>query len=180
MNTLLFRVNKNESWRALYGDVDEDSRMMDLELILRFFTLNSHDIYNSEKKKISLKQAMNRFMQLNMNTSEESIADMENEFCTTIHFIHTHLGEEAFFNLQNDLSKIRRRLYPTVFDSIMIATTIALSRGFCIQDGDLRERRIALLKDTDYRESITQGTMKTENIRTRISLALRYLYDIEL
>lgn len=180
LNTLLFRVNKNEFWRELYGDAEEDSRMMDLELILRFFTLNSVDVYNSDKKKISLKQAMNKFMQSNMNATGESIADMENEFCTTIHFIFTHLGEEAFFNLQNDLSKIRRRLYPTVYDSIMIATSIALKQGGHIQTENLKEKRIALLKDADYRESITQGTMKTENIRTRISLALRYLYDIEL
>lgn len=90
------------------------------------------------------------------------------------------MGEEAFFNLQNDLSKIRRRLYPTVFDSIMIATSIAQRRGYINKGENLSDKRLELLKDATYRESITQGTMKTDNIRTRISYALHYLYGMEL
>ena len=89
-------------------------------------------------------------------------------------------GEEAFFNLQNDLTKIRRRLYPTVFDSIMIATSIALNRGYVYNGENLKEKRMNLLKDAMYRDSISQGTMKVDNIRTRISLALQILYGMEL
>lgn len=180
MNTLLFKVNKHEKWRVLYGSLDEDPRMMDLELILRFFALNSDDIYNSDKKKISLKQTLNKYMQDNMHVSDVFIDEKESEFCSIIDFIYTNFGEEAFFNLQNDLTKIRRRLYPTVFDSIMIATSIALRRGYVYNGEILKEKRMDLLKDTRYRDSISQGTMKVDNIRTRISLALHFLYDMEL
>lgn len=180
MNTLLFKVNKNQQWRVLYGEQGEDSRMLDLELILRFYTLNSPDIYNSDKKKISLKQELNKYMQSKMNASPDFITEKELEFNSVINFIFTHMGEEAFFNLQNDLSKIRRRLYPTVFDSIMIATSIAQRRGYINHGEDLSDKRLELLKNATYRESITQGTMKTDNIRTRISYALYYLYGMEL
>lgn len=180
MNTLLFKANKNQQWRILYGEQEEDSRMLDLELILRYYALNTPDIYNSERKKISLKQELNKYMQLNMTVSPEFIAEKELEFCSVIDFIYTHMGEEAFFNLQNDLSKIRRRLNPTVFDSIMIATSIAQKRGYVGQEDNLSDKRLELLKDATYRDSISQGTMKTDNIRIRISYALRYLYGMEL
>lgn len=180
MNTLLFEINKNPRWRTLYGDEDEDTRMLDLELILRYFTLNSEEIYNSNLKKISLKQALNKYMQTHMNSSAEFIQDKESEFNAVIDFIFSNLKEEAFFNLQNDLTKIRRRLYPTVFDSIMIATSIALKRGYINTGEDLQAKRLMLLKDATFRESITQGTMKIDNIRTRISCALRFLYGMEL
>ncbi len=180
MNTLLFAMNKNVQWRALYGDLVEDSRMNDLELILRFFTLNTEEIYNSEKAKISLKQCLNKYMQSNINASDAFIKDRECDFYTVIDFIYNNFGEEAFFNLQSDLTKIRRRLYPAVYDSIMIATSIALKRGYAKGENCLKEKRLELLRNTAYRDSITQGTMKVTNIRSRISLALSILYGIEL
>ena len=160
--------------------IEEDPRMMDLELILRYYALNSVEIYNSDKKKISLKQTLNKYMQSNINASTDFIAEKESEFYSVIDFIYTNMGEEAFFNLQNDLSKIRRRLYPTVFDSIMIATSIALKKGCIDVVKNLPEKRLALLRDATYRESISQGTMKIDNIRTRISCALHFLYGIKL
>ena len=180
MNTLLFKVNKYQQWRYLYGEQEEDPRKMDLELILRYYALNSVEIYNSDKKKISLKQTLNKYMQSNINASTDFIAEKESEFYSVIDFIYTNMGEEAFFNLQNDLSKIRRRLYPTVFDSIMIATSIALKKGCIDVVKNLPEKRLALLRDATYRESISQGTMKIDNIRTRISCALHFLYGIKL
>ncbi len=55
MNTLLFKVNKYQQWRYLYGEQEEDPRMMDLELILRYYALNSVEIYNSDKKENKFK-----------------------------------------------------------------------------------------------------------------------------
>ncbi len=180
MNTLLFNVNKNPTWRILYGNSQEDARMMDLELILRFFALNSEDVYKSNEKAISLKQTLNTYMQSNINATETFLTEKNTEFNSVIDFIHTNFGNEAFFNLQSDLSKIRRRLYPTVFDSIMIATSIALKNGYTNNGTNLKDKRIELLKNATYRESITQGTMKIDNIHTRISYALRILYNMEL
>ena len=62
----------------------------------------------------------------------------------------------------------------------MIATSIAIKRGYVYNGEDLKEKRMNLLKDVTYRDSISQGTMKIDNIRTRISLALQFLYGMEL
>lgn len=179
MNNLLFELNKLEKWRRLFGNVAEDNRMVDLELILRFFALNNEEVYNSPNRNISLKQLLNAEMRKNTKDSEY-ISKSKTEFEQVVSFIFEQFGEEAFFNLQKDLQKIRRRLYPTVYDSLMIATSIALSRGYAANDEDLKEKRMKLLRDEEYRESITQGTMLVEHIRTRISKALFLIYGMQL
>ena len=179
LNTLLFELNKNDAWRKLYGLDKEDTRMKDLELILRFFALNKEDVYRSEQKSFTLKQLLNEEMAQNIKDSDH-VHELGEDFNKVIEFIYENFGEEAFFNLQNDLQKMRKRLYPTVYDSLMIATSIALRNGYTVGQNDLREKRLQLLRDEEYRESITQGTMQTGHINTRISKALSIVYGMEL
>ena len=179
MNTRLFELNQKKEWRVLFGKVTQDNRMIDLELILRFFAMNKPEIYLSNEKNFVLKKILNDEMANNRSESEylDRICD---DFVNTIEFIYKYFGEEAFYNLQNDLQKIRKRLYPTVYDSLMIATSIALSKGFNPAGEDLKARRMAMLKDESYRESITQGTMTVEHIQTRIQRALKIVYELDL
>ena len=179
LNTLLFELNKNDAWRKLYGLEKEDTRMKDLELILRFFALNKECVYRSEQKSFTLKQLLNEEMAQNIKDSDH-VHELGEDFKKVIEFIYENFGEEAFFNLQNDLQKMRKRLYPTVYDSLMIATSIALRNGYTVGQDDLRENRLQLLRDEEYRESITQGTMQTGHIYTRISKALSIVYGMEL
>lgn len=178
LNTLLFQLNENPMWREL-NNGPVDSRMRDVELILRFFALGTPDVYHSNESVITLKHVLNKYMSNNVDATVEFLEAKRRSFESVISFIYEYLGGEAFFNLQNDLEKLRRRLYPTVFDSIMIATSIALTQGFVVEPGvDMKQRRLELLKDLDYRNSITQGTMRVENIKMRISKALSVLYHI--
>lgn len=179
MNTRLFELNMKHEWRELFGKEMQDNRMIDLELILRFFAMNKSEIYLSDEKSLVLKKILNDEM-ANNRTESKYLDSVCADFVNTIDFIFKNFGEEAFYNLQNDLKKIRKRLYPTVYDSLMIATSIALSRGFNPEGIDLKERRMAMLKDESYRESITQGTMTVEHIRTRIQRALKIVYAIDL
>ena len=178
MNTKLFQLNENPDWRVLFGSDVPDRRMIDIELILRFFAINKPEVYNSQEYNFVLKRLLNEEMSNNRSQSE-NLERISNDFIRVVHFIKEVFGPEAFYNLQNDLQKIRRRLYPTVYDSLMVATSIALSRGYTIH-GDLKAKKLQLLRDESYRESITQGTMQVEHIRTRIERALAIIYEMTL
>ena len=177
MNTKLFELNNNK-WRKMFGNDNPDNRMIDLELILRFFALNKPEVYMSNAKSFVLKKLLNDEMASNRKDSE-SLNQKCVDFTRVIGFIYENFGEEAFFNLQKDLQKIRRRLYPTVYDSLMIATSIALSGGLEKKD-DFITLRMNLLKDEEYRESITQGTMQVDHIKTRVQKTLSIIYGMEL
>lgn len=179
LNTLLFQLNKDLNWRLLFGNLKEDSRMRDLEFILRFFALKSDEIKDSKKGSISLKKILNEFMGAKENNKPETVGIFQQEFTKSILVVKNQFGENAFFNVQsNDLTTIRKRFYPTVYDSIMIATTIALSRGADTSKANERNR-LELLKDDKFRQYSTQGTMQVEHINGRIELALKYLYNLQ-
>lgn len=180
INTLLFKLNQNPDWRTCFSNKNEDSRMLDIELILRFLTLNNKNIYNKEAGQISLKQELNNYMQDNVDADETWLTNIKSNFDDTISRVFNIFGEEVFFNLQNDLRNVRRRLHPAVYDSIMIATSIAIQRKITFDQGDYKQRRLKLLKSPDYRKSITQGTMLHVNIHNRIDLALKFLYDLDI
>lgn len=179
LNSLLFDVNRFSAWRKLFGDENENSRMLDLEFILRFFALSDNQTWMEEGGNIVLKKLLNEYMEKYVEADGIFIQSKRVLFETTISFINDKMGEEAFYNLSNDLSTMRKKFYPTVFDSIMIATKIAKEKGYEKED-DLRAKRLELLKDPSYRDSITQGTMRHDNIKNRINLALQYLYDMSL
>jgi len=58
-NDLLFELNNNIKWRVLFGKEEEDSRMRDLEFILRYFAIDTDFIKNNESSSISLKKYLN-------------------------------------------------------------------------------------------------------------------------
>jgi hypothetical protein len=179
LNTLLFQLNKDINWRVLYGNTKEDSRMRDLEFILRFFALKTDEIKIEKKGNISLKKFLNEFMGARANNDPAKVMEFSSDFTRSISTVRNQFGENAFFNVQsNDLTTIRKRFYPTVYDSIMIATSIALARG-CDTSMSNETNRLALLRDEKFREYSTQGTMQVEHINGRIELALKYLYNLE-
>jgi uncharacterized protein with ParB-like and HNH nuclease domain len=178
LNSLLFELNKNNNWRSLFGEELEDTRMRDLEFILRFFALNSEKIKSLDKGTISLKKFLNVFMGYKSNNSLDAIESFKELFEAVIFLVKTYFGENAFYNvLATDLITVRKRFYPTVFDSVMIATAIAYVNGFEFGE-DLEHKRLELLKNADYRKYITQGTMSIEHIQGRISMVLRNVFGM--
>lgn len=179
LNSLLFELNQNDYWRLLFGQDQEDSRMRDLEFILRFLGLNTDTIRNYPKTNISLKKYLNEFMGNKVNNTSVTINKFREDFNETISTIATQFGENAFYNVQsNDLTTIRKRFYPTIFDSIMIATSIALGKEADVTVAT-EEKRIELLRDTKFRKYISEGTMQIDHINGRVNLALKYLYNID-
>jgi hypothetical protein len=180
LNSLLFALNINENWRTLYGRQQEDSRMRDLEFILRFLGLRSEKIRTYPKSAISLKKYLNEFMGNSENNLESSITNFKNDFEKTINNILDVFGENAFYNVNlSDLTTIRKRFYPTIFDAITIATSIALERGIDVSQSN-EQKRLELLRDANFRQFISEGTMQIEHINGRIDLALKYLYNSSL
>ena len=179
LNSLLFRLNRNTKWRAMFGDTSDNARMLDIEFILRFFALSDNDVWINSSGRFVLKKLLNEYMGNHKEANSDFITAKETEFNEVIDVIYDSIGERAFHNLQNDLSTLRNNFNPTVFDSIMIATQIAVSRN-CTIPNDLPDRRLSMLKDTSYRESITQGTMVYDNIKNRVAKALYYLFDCDL
>ena len=74
-------------------------------------------------------------------------------------------GENAFYNVQsNDLITIRKRFYPTIFDAVMIATSIAIKKGVDMANTN-ESKRLKLLKDEKFRKYIRTTGKNTQSTR---------------
>lgn len=177
-NTLLIELNQNPKWRKLFGEPNEDERMRDLEFILRYFALDTDYIRNAKKGSISLKKYLNEYMGNQTSLSDQKLIECKDWFNGLIDFLDFSFGENAFFNVHStDFITIRKRFYPTIYDSLMVGTSIALKNGFK-SVLNLESLRLKLLKDEEYRDFITQGTMKIDHIQGRIKKVLKDIYQM--
>lgn len=179
-NSLLFELNANPNWRTLFGKLEVDPRMRDMEFILRFFALDTDYIKNNESSSISLKKYLNEFMGATSSQSNQIVEERRAKFNFVMQFIIENIGENAFYNITGgDDTKIRKRFYPTIFDAICPAVAIA-HRHFenNIPTENLESKRLELLKDPEFRKYISEGTMQISHIHGRINKALNYLFGI--
>lgn len=171
LNSLLFELNCNQSWRRLWGDDKRDSRMRDLELILRFFALSDDFILKSEKVpyNISLKKYLNDYMA--EHGSAEEVELFREKFCKTVDFVYQNFAETAFHNISpSDPTRFLPNLSSTVFDAVMIGSWLLLEGEHdLLTAADYRDRKISVLRGPEYQKILAQETMRATNIRKRVN-----------
>lgn len=179
-NSLLIKLNTDANWRELYGLDNPDSRMRDMEFVLRFFALGETNWNAINLEEISLKKFLNEFMGSTDSKKAEILAEREESFLQTVQFIHQYMDSGAFQNLSlKDPEKLAGKFNPTIYDSIMIATQIALKKNSSVKTEELLQHRMELLRNKDYQDLIRFRTTKTDRIRQRIAMALKYLYGVD-
>ena len=176
-NTMLFEINENKTWRELFGTEEADSRMRDLEYILRFFSMKTGDILDTESKQISLKKALNDFMKTHKEDSPADIQRFKDEFDTTVQLVYDHIGKDAFRNYTR--GKFSKKFHPAIFDAIMVAVFLIHKQGIPLDDVS-EEKHIALLENPGFKEATSKRTTDVENIRKRIFLAGEILFGVDL
>lgn len=182
LNSLLFSLNKTDSWRKLFGRTEEDSRMRDLELILRFLAMVNTNFKTLSASAISLKRFLNEFMEEANNNTDKAIDKFEKQFLKALSIVYKTLGHEAFYNLSQEhknKQKLVAKFNPTIFDSIMVATYLAAGYKYTFGQKDYKERRIKMLMNKSYQNSISIRTTNVANINKRFKLAAKYLYDLD-
>lgn len=176
-NTMLFEINENATWRKLFGAEEADSRMRDLEYILRFFTMKTGSILNNDSKQISLKKALNDFMKVHKGASQVEIQQFKREFEKTVKLVYDNVGESAFRNYTR--SKFTKKFHPAIFDAIMVAVFLIDKKNIPITKVSL-EKHIELLENPEFKEVTSRRTTDIENIRKRIFLAGEILFGVDL
>ncbi len=180
LNDLLFALNKVEPWRSLYGNKDEDSRMRDIELILRFFALSSPEFYQLEQEGLSLKKFLNQIMGKYSKLDERAIAIHKRRFENSVSFIYKQFHDTAFRNLSGTMvGKFSPNFSPTIFDSMMIATDELLISGHEFNLSNLQSNRLRLLQDEEYKSFISKETMRKDSILKRVEKVKSILYEVD-
>ena len=184
LNTALMQVNNYPSWRSLWGPTC-DTRMTDIEFILRFMTMNSLVLNGSDSKQISLKKELNLFMATNAEAETEKIEAYISEFKLVSDTIWSTLGKNAFRNLtkittKNPVQKFSRAIHPAIFDAVAVATAQVLRSGNmeAIKKCDESNYKI-LLNNPEFIDCISVRTTNIDKIFRRVELACNTLFGVK-
>lgn len=182
-NRLLIKLNEVEAWRKQYGKKDVDSRMLDVECILRMFSFS--DIKNQEeitKNQIILSKYLSEYMGLKSDISQDEENVLEEKFKRNIEYLYLNIGDVSFKNGKKDKNgnlSFAKKINPAIMDSVYAAVDYAFEITDITHISNLYEKYCALIQDSDYQDAITNRTTNTEKIKKRISLATQILFGVD-
>lgn len=178
-NSLLFKLNTNQNWRTILRMEDEDARMADIELILRFFAMN--DLINrkeADNNQINLAKYLNAYMGEKTKCNDDEITMMESKFEIMIKTCKKIFGDNAFRNLKSDMKNFANKINPALFDAVSVATAYAIEKGVYNDNEDYMEKYVKLLNKNEFKELISRRTTNTQNIFKRINMVSEELYGV--
>ena len=183
-NNMLSALNRNSDWRAILGTEEPDSRMADIELVLRFFAFNAFKDNNTHMKQINLVKYLNEYM-ASQNKLNHQRQNDEKLFVDIMRFLNRNLGIRSFRTCKmNKTGHVvwSKKVNPVVMDAVTTATSIAAER-FGLDNVDTNSfsgQYMRLLLDESFISVTKTRTTNVENIRARVHIAADYLFGIKL
>lgn len=182
-NHLLFELNKVPVWRKILNESNDDSRMSDVELILRAFAFSDFSSQpECEQRQINLVKYLNLYMGRNNSLSTEDATIRSEKFFLIMTLLFERVGANLFRNakLKEDVLVFSSKINPSILDSVYAATAFAYqNNAIPAADIDLYLRYENLIKTSEYQQTITTRTTNVANIKKRITLATQILFEVE-
>ena len=171
-NLQLFKMNKNKTWRLLYGKENSDNRMLDIELILRFYAMLDFFQTQPTEKQINLRFFLDKYMKSHRNDTVN-----ESKFIHTMDFIYNNIGKYAFNNYNFNKNNNIKKVHAPIFDAISVATAICIADTHDVSS-NLEKKRLELLSNEEFK--LSTSTTDVNNINKRIKLAAKYFYNKDI
>lgn len=179
MNDLLTELNDYEHWRTMFGQKEPNPRMRDMEMILRFLTLNEIDLLSTSTEGVNLVSKMNGFMARHRKEDAAQLTPYKELFCDTVNTIMDLFGCDIFrTNIQN--MQVSQKFYATVFDAIMLATASAKKKNAILKNAENMNSKVEeLFTNAAFRNACSAHTTDSSAIKARIGAACEILYGLK-
>ncbi len=159
LRDLLIEINKLAIWRQVFGKDKVHTRQKDVELILRFFTLQDLGGY-----KKPLNESLSKYMRENIDPPDENLQEMKELFERTCNEVYNNLGNKPFH--------IWSGLNAAFYDSVMVAFSKHLNEI----PKDIKERYEGLKENDDFKENAIKTTTDDDVVRNRFRIAENELF----
>ena len=163
-NDLLQELNKNESWRRVFGKVNRRKR--DEELILRFLSL----YFEFDDYARPMKIFLNRFMHRNRSLERHNEGEITQVFSRTVETVDNGMGQNAF--------RPRGRLNAAAAEAVMVGIARMLDSGTVPSPEDLTAKMARLFGDQEFLDACLTNTTDVESVRVRVDAAVSCFLDV--
>lgn len=161
INKFLEDLNQHPSWRTLLNKPSPDSRMKDIEMMLRFFALKEG--WATYKKP--MKDFISDFMRANKNPDDEERARLSTTFINTTNFILDQIGQKSF--------RLKSGLNVALFDALMVA--VAEVGPSKIKNA--KSRYDKLIANEAFQQAVSESTTNLDKVQGRIKMAIATLSE---
>jgi len=170
INEMLNDLNLGKKWRSLFGHIDPNSRMRDIEMILRFFALKNFDFSNPKSNNFI--RMLNDFM--GQDADDNAIQQYKIQFVNMVDFV-TEKFDDTIFRTDPKNKIISQKFYATIFDAVAISIDFALRNKIELLPNH-KDNFMSLLENKDFNFYIGKHTTGKQAIIGRINLACETLF----
>jgi len=165
---MVYALNSEPCWRNLVGKKEEDDKFRDVEVLLRSYAL----LYDGTLYSGSMIRFLNRFSKEAQSFDKEKIEQSKKIFFDFIN-VCADIDKKDFLTKTGSFNV---SLFDAVFVTVAERILADGIKGAAITQAAFN----ALREDEDFRTAITHSTSHVESVKTRLRLARKYLYGIEL
>lgn len=156
--TVLRELNRDPYWRLLIGKKTLNKHQVDVELILRIFSLRN----GAEKYEKPMKEFLNKAMRSHQAGDTEAVERFRSQFGKVCHALVEQLGEKPFH--------LRGRLNTSALDAVF-CNLLQKNRI----PSDLYDKYQRLIADPEFLEFTTIGTTDTATVKARFEIVRNHL-----
>lgn len=153
-NTMLHELAKTQKLRTLIGTKTPRKRMVDEELILRFFALRA----NLDKYRTPLKRFLNNYMDGVKKSAPEGLTTLRAVFEDTVSIVLTLIGPNAFRVTDPNGKALEPSVNRALFDAQMLACSWIVGKVGDVDTKRVRQELAALFADASFLDAIRRAT----------------------
>ena len=154
LNSLLHDLAKEPIFRGLIGTKLPRPRMVDEEIILRFFAMKS----GLPTYRPSLKRFLNEFANSGRSVAPLEIAEYRRIFFQTVGLIHEFMGSAAFRVLDEEGNRLENTVNRALFEAQMLAFSWVNRGDEQVESVAVRRGMAELFDDEAFLDSIQRAT----------------------
>jgi Uncharacterized conserved protein len=164
LNEELKRLENDPGLRLCLGTKSPRRRMVDRELILRFWALSDHlDAYRPP-----LLRFLNSYMLENRDAHPKWLHDRAERFSRTTALVASVLGQSAFRVIDGDGHPLERNINRAVFDAQMLVFSVADPKVARARRTNILRGFGGLFEDVDFLDAIRRATGDRSRTHDRV------------
>lgn len=153
-NDLLHELATSTAFRTLIGTKTPRKRMVDEELILRFFALRDQ----LEKYRTPLKRFLNNYMGGLKNTTTEDLSSFRKDFEKTVANVSALISRSAFHITDSKGEPLEKTVNRALFDAQMLACSWVVGDVHKVDAKRVQRELSTLFSDESFLDSIRRAT----------------------
>lgn len=166
LNDLLRELAKNKKFQEVRNVNDEDLRMGDRELILRFFAFYERLSFYSPP----LGGFLDKYLEEGVKDTDNHIAELRKIFLEVIDKVDLMFSNMAFRKFDFSKNKWESRINRAIYDAIMLSFSKLDSKNLQNKREEIVEAFKKLCENKDFLDAITTWTKQVKAIKTRLNL----------